>query len=160
MRRSRLPCMEPATDANATGKSRRPLGVTVVALFYIVLGSHALMFGAYLAALAPADAPGAALAGLVARDPGFVRAYGAFLVAAAAVFFVEGVALVQGRWWARWLPLALVPLHIVGPPFQVGGVIFAALVNVYLFGSAGAAGHLARAPGPAAPRKPEDGRAA
>lgn len=128
----------------------RPLGVTVLALFYVVLGSHALMFGVYLAALSPAGAPGASLAGLLASDPGLVRAYGLALVATAAAFFAEGVGLLRRRWWARGLPLALVPLHIAGPPFLLGGVVFAALANLYLFGSADAERHLARrAPGAA-----------
>lgn len=131
-------------------RPRRPLGVTVLALFYIVLGSHAFMFGAYLAALSPAEAPSAPVAGLLASDPGFVRAYGVALAGMALCFFAEGVGLLRGRWWARWVPLALVPLHIAGPPFLLGGVLFAALVNLYLFGSAAAEAHLARAPRAAA----------
>lgn len=150
MRPARLRCVE---RGEAT-KPRRPLGVTVLALFYIVLGSHALMFGAWLAALAPADAPSATLAGLVTNDPGFVRTYGLALVGMALAFFAEGIGLIRGARWARWLPLALVPLHIAGPPFLLGGVVFAALANVYLFGSAQAEAHLTRRPGRGAASQP------
>lgn len=130
---------------------RRPLGVTVVGLFYIVLGSHALMFGAYLASLAPEAAPSAALAGILADDPGLVRAYGLGLVGIAAVFFAIGIGLLRRWWWARWAALAAVALHIVGPPFQLGGVLFAAVACAYLFGSEGAGAWLGRKAAPAVP---------
>lgn len=136
--------MHESAGDQAPPRPRRPLGVTVVALFYIVLGSHALMFGAYLATLTPASAPTVPFAALLARDPGLVRAYGLALAGIAVPFFVDGAALYRQRWWARWLTPGLAPLHIVGPPFLLGGIVFALLVNVYLFGSGAAQAWLAR----------------
>lgn len=127
---------------------RRPLGVTILALFYIVLGSHALMFGAYLAALQPGAAPTVPLESLLAADAGLVRTYGLALLGISVPFFAVGVALLRRRAWARWAALAVTPLHIAGPPFLLGGVLFAALANAYLFGSERAHGWLL-APRPA-----------
>lgn len=111
--------------------------MSVVAVFYVVLGSHALLFGGWLLALTPSAAPSLPFAELLLREPGLVRAYGAALLATAVPFFATGVALLRGRWWARWSTAACAPLHIVGPPFLLGGVVFALAVNLYLFGSAG-----------------------
>lgn len=131
-------------------RARRPLGVTLLALFYIVLGSHALMFGAYLATLTAQTAPTVAFQDFLARDAGATRLYGLALLAIAAPFFANGVALLKGKWWARWTTLAVAPLHIVGPPFLLGGVVFAAAANLYVFGSGAADGFLRRAPVPQA----------
>lgn len=120
-------------------RSLRPAGVTVLAVFYIVLGSHALLFGGWLATLAPADAPSAAFAQFLARDPSFTRLYGLALLGIAVPFFATGVGLLRARTWARRAVLGMVALHVVGPPFLLGGVLFAALANVYLFGSPRAA---------------------
>lgn len=138
----------PEEAPRAARGDRRPLGVTVAALFYIVLGSHALMVGAYLLGLSPAEAS-PALGGLVRDDPGFVRSYALALLGIALAFFVLGVGLFR-RWaWVPWAVLLAVPLHVVGPPFQMGGVLFAALVNVYLFGT-GAYAWLTAPPPPSA----------
>jgi hypothetical protein len=123
---------------------RRPFGLTVLSLCYIVLGSHALMFGAYLASLTPATAPTLDLAAFAARDPGFVRLYGLGLLGIALPFFANGLALFRGKPWARWTTLLIAPLHIVGPPFLLGGVLFAALANLYVFGAGTAWAFLSR----------------
>ncbi|HEV8360238.1 MAG TPA: hypothetical protein VGR28_07285 [Candidatus Thermoplasmatota archaeon] len=118
-----------------TAPARRPLGLTLLGIVYIVLGAHALLFGAWLATLTPDTAPSVGLAGFLERDPGFTRWYGLALVAIAAPFEANGLGLLKGARWSRWATLAMVPLHIVGPPFLLGGVLWAALANAYLFGS-------------------------
>jgi hypothetical protein len=140
MRREPLRRVDPPAPPPGD-RPRRPAGVTIVALFYIVLGAHSLAIGLYLA-----GGPGIALPfpQLLAAYPNFVRDYGLALLAMSVPFFVDGVALLRRRWWARWLTLAIAPLHLVGPPFLLGGMLFALAVNAYLFGSGAAQAALRR----------------
>lgn len=109
--------------------------MVVLGLFYIVLGSQAVALGAYLLSLTPGSSPSPALAALVAQDPGIVRWQGSVLLLSALPFFANGVALLRARWWARWSTLLLTPLHVLALPFGFGGLLYAVVANLYLFGS-------------------------
>lgn len=113
---------------------RRPLGVTFLALVYIVLGSQSLALGLYLLTLTPGTAPGG-IAAVLARTPGIVQYQGWLLLLCSVPFMANGVLLLRGWWRARWATVALTPLHVLGLPFGLGGLLFALLANLYLFGS-------------------------
>jgi hypothetical protein len=98
-----------------------PVGVRLAGLVYIVLGGVTLMVGAYV---------------LAAGGAGDVGAwYGAGLCAASLLWFANGAALHRGPPWARWTTLGLAWLHLLTPPFLLGGLLLALVLNVYLFGS-------------------------
>ncbi|MCA1814750.1 MAG: hypothetical protein LC624_12535 [Halobacteriales archaeon] len=104
-----------------------PAGVRLLGLVYIVLGGVTLMVAAFVLTAGPGATP---FGGDIAVP------YGAGLAAAALAYFVLGAALHRGKRWARWGVLGLAWLHLVTPPFLLGGLLLALAANVYLFGSA------------------------
>lgn len=116
-----------------------PLGVRLLGLVYITLGGVTLMVGAYVLTAGAGLAP--------FGDVG--RWFGAGLAAASLVYFAAGAGLHRGRPWARWLILGVAWLHLLTPPFLLGGLLLALAANVYLFGSGAAHAWFARAGGAA-----------